>query len=78
MIDNPVPGFGLQPAVMSPCVLPLPLVCLCAFAHHDLEEVLAVQQACDGAGFVESAEVFACHLASYGAGAVYMARAMAD
>ena len=35
-----------------------------ALAHRDLAALLAVQQACYGAGFVESAEVFARRLAS--------------
>lgn len=62
--DNPVPAFCLPPAVMSPSVSPLPPVCVRALAHHDLADLLAVQQACYGAGFVESAEVFARRLAS--------------
>ena len=49
---------------MSSFVFPSSPVRLRALAHRDLADLLAVQQACYGAGFVESAEVFARRLAS--------------
>ena len=42
----------------------------------DLPALMAVQRAAYGDGFMESTEVFARRLASYGEGAVYMARAL--
>ena len=44
--------------------LPLPLPLPRALTHDDLPGLLAVQRACYGAGFVESAAVFARRLAS--------------